>query len=126
MMRIAYAGLLLLMPGCGLTQVRVPEAPRDAATSRAALALLIVANETDQLLRIGYDYLESGGGTVVMGSVQPQTLDTLAHIPAREPIILFARDPAGAVLRDSTRALELDATFVWRIPADAPFMPVRP
>ena len=121
--------LLVVLIACGACRIAPsgpPEAPRDAATSRAALALLIVANETDRLLRVGYDYLESGGGTVVMGSVQPQSVDTLAHIPAREPIILFARDPAGAVLRDSTRALELDATFVWRIPADAPFMPVRP
>lgn len=118
--------LLLIVSGCWFAPARVPEAPRDAATSRAALALLVVANETDRVLRVGYDYLESGGGTVLIGRVQPQSVDTLAHVPAREPIILFARDPEGAVLRDSTRALELDATFVWRIPVGAPFTRSQP
>lgn len=119
----ALVALVLTCAACRIAPARPPEAPRDAATSRAALALLVVANETDRILRIGYDYLESGGGTVFIGTVEPQAVDTLAHVPAREPIVLFARDPAGAEMRDSTRALELDATFVWRIPPDAVFTP---
>ena len=118
--------MLIVCAGCRIAPSRPPEAPRDAATSRAALARLVVANETDRVLRIGYDYLESGGGTVIIGTVQPAAVDTLAHVPAREPIILFARDAAGSELRDSTRSLELDATFIWRIPADAAFTPKMP
>jgi hypothetical protein len=118
--------LVLALAGCRIAPSRLPEAPRDAATSRAALATLVVDNQTRWLLRVGYEYLESGGGIVVVGSVAPASVDTVARIPAREPIILFARDSTGAELRDSTRALELDATFVWRIPENAAFTPRTP
>lgn len=118
---------LPLLAACvAVTPATLPEAPRDAASSRAALATLVVDNRTGNALTIGYDYLESGGGHVVIGRVPAATTDTMPPVPAREPIVLFARDSAGAVLRSQPRALEIDSTFVWLIPADAPFLPPRP
>lgn len=115
--------LLVAMVACRAAPASLPEAPRDAATSRAALATLIVDNRTDRRLAVGYDYLESGGGRVLLEHLPAATRDTLAAVPAREPIILFARDDAGAMLRNGPLALEIDSTFVWAIPADATFQP---
>lgn len=113
--------VLALAAGCTLTSSGAPDAPRDIVTSRAALATLVVDNQTAHILDIGYYYIESGGGSVIVGSIASATRDTLAHVPAREPIILFARNPAGSEYRDITRALELDSIFLWRIPGDAHF-----
>ncbi len=114
---------MLLTGGCHVAPASLPEAPRDAATSRAALATLVVDNRSGRALAIGYEYLESGGGTVVVGRVLPATTDTLPPVPAREPIVLFARDSIGAVLRMPPQSLEIDSTFVWRILPDAVFAP---
>ena len=113
--------VLALAAGCTLASSRAPDAPRDIVTSRAALATLVVDNRTTHILDIGYYYIESGGGSVIVGTIASETRDTLAHVPAREPIILFARNGAGRELRDITRALELDSVFLWRIPEDAQF-----
>jgi len=113
----------MLVAGCSVAPATLPEAPRDAASSRAALATVVVENRTRQLLVIGYDYLESGGGHVVIGRVAAETIDTMPPVPAREPIVLFARDEAGAILRDVPRAIDIDDTFTWVIPRDAPFLP---
>lgn len=122
--RVLFA--LPLLAACAVAPATLPEAPRDAASSRAALATLVVDNRTRRTLAIGYDYLESGGGHVVIGRVPGETTDTMPPVPAREPIVLFARDSAGAVLHSQPRAFEIDSTFVWLIPADAPFLPPRP
>lgn len=119
-------GVLLVLAlfaaaGCRVAPVSLPEAPHDAATSRAALATVVVDNRTERALDIGYHYFESGGGSVVIGRVAPTSLDTLPPVPAREPIALFAVDPDGAMLRLGPQALELDTTFVWLIPASATF-----
>ncbi|MGH7445109.1 MAG: hypothetical protein ACREKM_09545 [Longimicrobiales bacterium] len=121
MRRCASAFALLAVTACRVAPVSLPEAPRDAATSRAALTTLVVDNRTARALDIGYQYFESGGGRVVIGHVPPTSLDTLPPVPAREPIALFAIDPEGAMLRLGPRALELDSTFVWTIPAGATF-----
>ncbi len=120
------AFVLTFLAACAVAPATLPEAPRDAASSRAALATLVVDNRTPRTLTIGYDYLESGGGHVVIGRVEPAAIDTMPPVPAREPIVLFARDSAGAVLRSEPHALEIDSTFVWLIARDAPFLPPRP
>ena len=112
---------LLLAAACRVAPASLPEAPHDAATSRAALATLVVDNRTTRVLAIGYQYLESGGGTVVIGSVAGESVDTMPPVPAREPIRLLARDSSGAELRTAPISLELDTTFVWLIPGDAVF-----
>lgn len=121
MRRRALVLALLTGAGCRVAPVSLPEAPRDAATSRAALATLVVDNRTRRALDIGYQYFESGGGRVVIGHVPPTSLDTLPPVPAREPIALFAVDADGAMLRLGPQSLELDSTFVWMIPAGATF-----
>ncbi len=110
---------------CAVSPATLPEAPRDVATSRAALATLVVDNRTERRLTIGYDYLESGGGHVVIGHVAAEAVDTMPPIPAREPIVLFARDDAGALLRDTPRAIEIDSTFTWVIERRASFVPAE-
>lgn len=114
-----------IVGACAVAPATLPEAPRDVATSRAALATLVVDNRTDRQLTIGYDYLESGGGHVVIGRVAAETVDTMPPVPAREPIVLFARDEAGALLRDTPRAIEIDSTFTWVIERRAPFVPAE-
>ena len=117
---------LLLAAGCRVAPASLPEAPHDAATSRAALATVVVDNRTTRVLAIGYQYLESGGGTVVIGRVGRERFDTIPPVPAREPIRLFARDSSGAELRTAPTSLELDAMFVWLITTDAVFAPPGP
>jgi len=112
-----------MVAACAVAPATLPEAPRDAASSRAALAILVVHNRTPRPLTIGYDYLESGGGHVVIGRIAAETVDTMPPVPAREPIVLFARDEAGNMLRDVPRSIDIDDTFTWVIARDAPFQP---
>lgn len=115
--------LACIASACAVAPATLPEAPRDAASSRAALATLVVDNQSQRRLTIGYDYLESGGGHVVIGRIEPETVDTMPPVPAREPIVLFARDETGAIVRDTPRAIDIDSTLVWVIARDAPFTP---
>lgn len=122
-LRLPSTVALASATACAVSPATLPEAPRDAASSRAALATLIVDNRSQRRLTVGYDYLESGGGHVVIGRVEPETIDTMPPMPAREPIVLFARDEAGALLQDAPRAIDIDSTFTWVIARDAPFTP---
>jgi hypothetical protein len=117
---------IVAIAGCRVAPATLPEAPRDAATSRAALATLVVDNRSERTVAIGYEYLESGGGAVVIGRVAPASIDTMPPVPAREPIVLFARDSLGAVLRGTPQVLEIDTVFIWQIPARATFSPPEP
>ncbi|MBI4544925.1 MAG: hypothetical protein HY703_07015 [Gemmatimonadetes bacterium] len=88
---------------------------------RAALARITVENHTEHRLSIAFRPAAPPGAEVVVGVVEPNATATVAPVPAGEPIILLARSREGGELRLAPRSFDLDAYWVWVIPADARF-----
>ena len=95
--------------------------PLDDGRSGAALATVTVHNETAHLLEISFRPATPPGDVIVVGRVEPGERAVLAPVPADEPIILIARTPTRAELVLPARTFEIDATWLWHIPADASF-----
>jgi hypothetical protein len=80
-----------------------------------------VHNETQHELAIAFRPAASPGGEVVVGRVAAGAQVTVAPVVAGEPIILVARTPDRRTLELPPRTFEIDAEWVWLIPADAQF-----
>jgi hypothetical protein len=101
---------------------RAPQDPAlDASRHRAALATVVVDNRTTHPLIIAFRPALAPGGEVVVGRIPPETKLAVAPVPADEPIVLRARRATGEELALPARSFEMDAEWVWLIPADAPF-----
>ncbi len=104
---------------------RPPSAPMPASSEavrhRAALATLLVRNDTDRRLRIGYRLAAAPGGLVVVGRVPARDSAHMAPVPAGEPLLLRAIDPDAHVLTLPPRTFDVDEVWTWEIPADAEF-----
>lgn len=96
----------------------------DAAASGpgAALAQLLVDNQTTLELAIGYRRVTPPRTEIIVGRIGPETQGGTAPIPAGEPIVLVARNPAGAEYSIPIRSFPEGAHWTWVIAADAPFL----
>lgn len=118
-------GLLVAITvvGCSRPAPRTtsPAPPPESERSGAALARVVVTNETSHTLAIAFRPATPPGGEVVVGRVGPGERTALAPVPAGEPIVLIARTPDRRELELSARTFPVDADWDWRIPADADF-----
>lgn len=110
-----------LLLGCGVRNGAGPAEASDPARSGAALARVVVRNETAQPLVIAFRPAASPGGEVIVGRVGAREQVLLAPVPADEPIILLARTPERRQLQLPPRTFQIRDRWEWRIPADAPF-----
>lgn len=97
------------------------EAPAEAARHRAALATIVVLNETTSDLSIAFRTAPAGVQEVVIGTARVGERSRLAPVPAGEPIILIARKNDGSELALKARSFPLDAEWLWEIPRAASF-----
>jgi hypothetical protein len=88
---------------------------------QAALALVIVDNQTSSSLTVSFRAAARPRGVVSIGEVPAGATRQLAPIPATEPIILTATNPAGGTLELGTRTFAIDEEWRWVIRADARF-----
>jgi hypothetical protein len=115
---------VLALAGCaprGGPELPAPNSSAEAARHRAALASVVVANETSLPLTIAFRTATPPLQEVVIGRVAAAARAKMAPIPAGEPIILVARREDGAEFQMQARSFSLDAEFEWAIPKDATF-----
>jgi hypothetical protein len=118
------AGGILLASACSFGTVSTPIDPgREASRHRAALATVVVSNQTALPLFIAFRPAAGPGAEVVVGDVGAHATATVAPIPAAEPIVLVARQHTGEQLELAPRSFAIDTTWTWIIPAEARFVP---
>lgn len=121
----AAVGLLvaIAVAACGGSTMRTadPAPPVETDRSGAALARVVVTNETRHALTIAFRPATPPGGEVVVGRVGAGEQRELAPVPAGEPIILVARTAEHDALELEPRTFAVDARWVWHIPANATF-----
>ncbi len=114
----------LVISACASANGSAPIDPgREARRHRAALATIIVDNQTLLPLFIAFRPAIGPGAEIVIGNVAANARTTVAPIPAGEPIILLARDRSGLQLELPSRSFAIDTTWTWLVPADAHFTP---
>jgi hypothetical protein len=119
--------VILVASGCaGPTSSAIPAAPSESTRHRAALASVVVANETNLPLTIAFRTATPPLQEVVIGRVSASARARMAPIPAGEPIILVARREDGAEFHKQVQSFSLDVEFVWDIPKDATFQTPPP
>lgn len=112
----------LAVPACAMGSrdgARVP-APGEGVR-RAALATITVENRTAERLWIAFHAPGTPERTIGVGVVPPLETASVAPVLAGEPIVLSARNEAGAVYRLPPRTFEVDQEWIWVIPPDAAF-----
>ena len=104
------------LAGCASARPSVPmDAPSEEARHRAALAVVIIANATDEPLTVAFQSATPPLQEVTIGRVAPAGRSRMAPVPAGEPIILIARRADGSELKLSARSFEPDAEWTWEI-----------
>jgi hypothetical protein len=98
------------------------ETPVEAARHQAALAIVTVFNQTTSPLTIAFRTAAPPYQEVVIGRVAAHQRNTLAPVPAGEPVIMVARRADGSEMTLPPRLFLLDAEWTWEIPNDATFM----
>lgn len=114
--------LAIAASGCGFRSRPATIPVGESARFGAALAHLTIDNHTRYRLTIVYRPATGPGGVVAVGEVDPGEKQSVAPIPAGEPLRLSARTAAGTELVE-TRSFEINEEWVWEIPADARFRP---
>jgi hypothetical protein len=120
---------VLVLAGCaprGGPELPTPASSAEAARHRAALASVVVVNETSQPLLIAFRTATPPLQEVGIGRVAASNRASMAPIPAGEPIVLVARREDGAEFQMQAQSFSLDAEFVWVIPKDATFQTPPP
>jgi hypothetical protein len=95
--------------------------PSEAARHRAALATVVISNETGEPLTIAFQSATPPLQEVTIGRVAVGTRARMAPVPAGEPIILIARRLDGSEFRLAARSFPPDAEWTWEIPQEATF-----
>lgn len=106
---------------CARTRASRPAEPPESTRAGAALASVVVRNETQFALVVAFRPAVPPGGEIVVGRVQAGGESRLAPVPAGEPIILVARTVERTRFELGPRTFDIDSEWVWRIPADAAF-----
>ena len=123
--RVGYIALAaaacVVVTGCALFDPEPRTAP-DAQGRPAALARLVVVNETGRALEVGFVPAAEAGGAVVVGRVDAGDTALMAPVPAQEPIRVFARDDA-AIAWLPPQSFEIDEEWTWRIDGQTSFEP---
>ncbi|HEX6133236.1 MAG TPA: hypothetical protein VFZ24_04605 [Longimicrobiales bacterium] len=120
----AATAALVLIAACATTVSPPPREP-DPERARAALATLVIRNETAHRLEILYRTVGGGEAMVGVGHVDARATAEMAPVPAAEPLILVARTTAGTELALPPRTFTIDGTWTWLIPPDARFVRSR-
>lgn len=92
------------------------------ARARAALATVIVDNRSAEPLAIFYRMTTLPPAGTRIGRALPDSIMTMAPVPAGEPIILIARTVTGAELALTPRTFDIAVAWVWTIPVNAVFI----
>ena len=119
--RCTAVALAAVLGACGGRRGVPLDPPSEAARHRAALATVVVANATSQLLTIAFQSATPPFQDVTIGRVAVATHARMAPVPAGEPIILIARRGDGSELRLAARSFPPDAEWTWEIPQNATF-----
>ncbi|HUF70339.1 MAG TPA: hypothetical protein VMM79_16950, partial [Longimicrobiales bacterium] len=90
--------------------------------ARAALATVIVDNRSAEPLAIFYRMTTLPAAGTRIGRAPPDSITTMAPVPAGEPIILMARTGTGAELELTPRTFDIAVAWVWTIPVNAVFI----
>lgn len=98
------------------------EAPAEAARHRAALATVMVVNQTSYALNIAFRTAVPPIQETTIGRVAPDERAAMAPVPAGEPVILIARRPDGAEYQAPVQSFSLDASVEWTVPKNAMFL----
>jgi hypothetical protein len=117
--------LLLAAVVVGCASAPPAAAPRDPepVRARAALATVHVDNRSAERVTVLYRLTARGAVEVTVGLVPPHAAMDIAPVPAGEPLVLVARNAAGAELVLAPRAFAIDSEWTWVIAADARFVP---
>lgn len=105
-------------PGSPPEMTAVPQPAR----ARAALATVIVDNRSAEQLAIFYRMTTLPAADTRIGRAAPDSIATMAPVPAGEPIILMARTATGAELTLPPRTFDIAVSWVWTIPEKAVFI----
>ena len=111
------------LAACSSARPAAPlEEPSEAAARhRAALALVVITNGTDQVLTIAFQSATPPLQEVTIGRVAPAARARMAPVPAGEPIILIARRADGTELKLGARSFAPDTEWTWEILQGANF-----
>ena len=115
-------GLAAALNGCTLLKpTQEPSVPDEEARHRAALATVVVQNQTAFELRISYRTATPPLQEVQVGTVAPRARQSLPPVPAGEPLFLLARRHDGTELALGPRSFAIDEHWTWTIGVDAIF-----
>lgn len=120
-MKLALMIVPLLAACALLPPARRPSVPDEEARHRAALANIVVDNQTALPLRVSYRTATPPIQELQLGTVSARTRLTLPPVPAGEPLFLLARRSDGSELALGPRSFSIDESWTWQIPADALF-----
>lgn len=98
-----------------------PSVPDEEARHRAALATVVVLNQTAHTLKISYRTATPPLQEVLLGAVPARARQSLPPVPAGEPLFLLARRDDGTELALGPRSFTIDQSWTWEIPVDATF-----
>jgi hypothetical protein len=120
--RLTLAGVVLAAAAtCAPSRQPARPVAVEGTRTGAALARVLVHNETSVQLEIAFRPAAGPGGEIGVGRVGAGEEVTLAPVPAGEPIVLVARTADRRRLELAPRTFGIDAEWVWRIPANAEF-----
>lgn len=111
--------LVILSTACSAARVPDASPAPQPARARAALATVIVDNRSAEALAIFYRLTTTPATETRIGRVLPDSIATMAPVPAGEPIILMARSDTGPDRVLPPRTLHIAEAWVWIIPAGA-------
>lgn len=114
---LAASACATMSPGPAIRDV-------EPTRARAALASLVVDNQSAQSITIAYRHASRPNNEVSIGDVGARDRAEMAPVPAGEPIILVARNSAGLQFVLPARTFDVDGSWTWTVPANARFVRV--
>ena len=121
MVRAVVLICCLLFAACVHTAERPAPRDPDATRARAALATLVVDNQSSEPITVLYRLAGRAPKEVAVGHVRPHSMSQMAPVPAGEPLVLLARTSGGLELVLPPRSFTIDGLWTWVVPADARF-----
>ena len=114
--------LVVVLAGCAIGRPPGgPSVPDEEARHRAALANIVVDNQTAVALRVSYRSATPPIQEVQLATIAARTRLPLPPVPAGEPLFLLARRDDGTELALGPRSFGIDESWTWQIPVDAVF-----
>lgn len=126
MVRLILLSASLAASACATASAGPAIRDLEPTRARAALASLVVDNQSAGRITIAYRHASRPANEVSVGDVAARARAEMAPVPAGEPIILVARNAAGLQFVLPARTFDIDGSWVWTVPADARFVRTDP